>query len=185
VGQLAGFLASTAELAQDLKALQSALEPALPDLPSLASKGAEMLLLSHFCKEVMERAPTIRRLQGIEDVALPGITSLTDVWRVFEQLGKWLVRMESLTESYQKIKTVAGAQVPDREPMRVGAKQLTQLVAWDTRQESLAAEVAQLSGKLETVVVEEQTVLDEYGELGVCPTCSQVIDGRHRHTGKV
>lgn len=184
VDKLAGFIGGFTRLDTDTKALEAATAPELPDVGGVSDSGAELERLTEFCDEILVRAPIVRQLKGIDDVALSDITSLTVAKDKFDTIDGWLAQVNELAGGYQALRGVVG-DIPELDDGGLGK---VETVEWlntkAVRQATLTAEIANLTGQLATAEASEQEVLDGYADLGMCPTCSQEIDGSHRGHAK-
>lgn len=185
VEQLGKFIASTVALVTSARALAEAVRPQLPEPQNLMDEGAEVSRLGRWLGEVMVRAPIVRQLQGIDKVALPDGTPLAKGGSDLNRLRGWVERVGVLTGDLQGLKTVVDFPVPLSEVLVAKAKGLNWLAECFQLGVGLTQEVGELTAQLAAATEEEKVVLEEYRELGVCPTCSQafnvVVPEKHSH----
>jgi len=181
VDLLEDFISRTINLGAELSALRAATKPELPDFKALGDAGDELVLVTDFVDRILERAPVIRQLQGVEKVELPDFDPVTEAEVGFDRLEGWVAQLDKLDRVVAGLETVTEVQELDSGDLAQKAKQLEWLAGRSARLETLTVEQDRLTAELEKAVKAEQAVLEEYAELGVCPTCSQNIEGEHQH----
>lgn len=177
------YLEGLGALVPEIKALGAATAPETPDLDPVLDEARSYDQVTRFLDEISERAPVVRKLRGIEKVKLPDLDALVAKGDELDQVAEWLDQVLTLRDSFMALKGVV--DVPDLGELP-GTGSLDQLGGFAERLARVSSEIDTLTNRLGMAESEEQAVLDEYRDLGVCPTCSQQIDApEHHHDGQL
>jgi hypothetical protein len=179
--KLERYIKSWVGLASTIKSLETATAPELPDVEKLALVSSEAVKLSRFYDEVVERLPVVRKLKGVSEVELPTIQPIKDTQQELVLLEGWLERLRVFKEEFSRWDTLTKLPITDKEPIVKKTACLETIQVFVDHKKALERTIQESSAKLQKLEVEEQSILDEFKELGICPTCSQQIDANHSH----
>jgi hypothetical protein len=90
-----------------------------------------------------------------------------------------VVEFQRFKIDLKKFKTLEEAEIPDGGGLQFSKDRVVQLESWLVKFQRLEKVRDSLALELEVVDREEAELLRSFGELGVCPTCSQSIDAGH------
>ena len=179
VVRLDGYLTALWGLTVTLKALGAAIKPATPDAVPLSEKGTELHQLSRYFQEVHKRALVVRRLRGIEEVAAPDAVPLRDAATKLSQVEGWLGQLWKFKSGLERLKGLDRLEVPEAPAIQDLRERLVTLQGYFVKLSRLMVVQTELESELAKVVAEEQKIMETFGELGVCPVCSQSIEADH------
>jgi len=146
--QLDGYVDAWESLDGSVGLLEVATKPALPADSLLREALRKLSELSRFFQAVVERAPVVRRLSGIDKVELPDDTPLKEVAEKRSQLGVWLARLREFKAEIPALKKVASFDDPDPAPLRKTLARLGASQSFLDKQTRLKAVVPKLEQAL-------------------------------------
>lgn len=164
-------------LQSDVGALTSATSKDLPgqDLDSKLRKFQEV---SGFLKRIQGKEPVVKALRGVDALEIPPL-KFEDALGKLDDLTSLLRRCQDVKRALTQYKGVGEVTVPlhpDLEP-RVSA--LQEMQKFQSRLLSLKKSIKGLEAEYTEAASEEKSVLKEFEDLGVCPTCSQNVGPGH------
>ena len=177
--QLGGYLSTLRALAASIKALRAATAPELPDAAALTEKSQQASRLDGFYREVAERAKVVRRLRGIDKVAVPDAEPLEKTASKLDLVEGWLEQLRKIKVDLKQLKVLDELPEPQGQLLEEVRGRLSALQGFIDKRARLEKAQASLEVELVEVETEKQEVMQTFGELGVCPTCSQSIDADH------
>ena len=181
LSQLDGFISRAKTLSISLKSLRRALQPPEPDVEGFSSASDRAFLLHRFYEALAVRAVTVRRLRGVDKVALPDAVPVERALDRAVRIDRWIDRVREVRYRMDRWKGLE-LTLPDPDPLRNAAEKAGNIDSLTRRHESLMASFERVRASLGESEKEKQEVLEEINDLGVCPTCSQSIEaGRCLH----
>ena len=118
-----------------------------------------------------------RQVKALKAAKVPAIPK--DTTKELAKLGRFVeqfAKQQALTEQGENLKAVL---VPK---LSANTQGLDQLQGFLDRQAAYAEQLGTLEAGFPEAEKELEGVLEEFAELGLCPTCSQDINVDHRHT---
>jgi hypothetical protein len=165
-------------LTGQVSALTAAVKPALSappreQLDSLASlRGWE--------KRRSVLGPLVELLEGVCLVDLPSPEGIRQADDELELLTKWLGRLRQLKVAFLAVRDAVAVELPDQPQLQAHYQKFIWLCEIETRRDALVSEVESLRTAHAEAEREVQSLLQEFAELGACPTCEQKLDPSHR-----
>ena len=180
--KLEGWAGGHAALTSDVGALEAATAPPDPDADKLDASATKAFDLVDFYDAVKGLAPVIRRLRGIGEVELPDFSDIDTTSGRMEQFDGWLQGLPRIKSEYLKLKGVQKIKDLDISPLEERDAKLDEIDKWASRLVKLQEREAELAKQLKAAEQDEKTILDEFKQLGICPTCEQGVEaGAHLH----
>jgi hypothetical protein len=177
--RLDGYLGSLRALKASIGALRAATAPSTPDAKPLADKSIGLHQLAGYFQAVYDRAMVVRRLRGIEKVGVPGASPLQETSDKLSRIEGWLEQLRRIKARLEGLKRMGRLAVPAAPALQQTQERLVTLDRLISKQGRLVGAQGGLEAELAEVESEEQEILGAFGELGICPTCSQAIDADH------
>lgn len=177
--KLVGYLDAIRAIGTAVKALKAALAPVEPDAGALGKSNQRLTKLESFYQQVAARVPVVRRLRGIDEVEVPEAAPLRTAHARFEGIEVWLEKLRRIKAALARLNSLEKLPSVDQAPLGKARERAQLLRGFLDKQARLQEAQKLLASELKTVEQEEQEVMKTFGELGVCPTCSQAIDAGH------
>lgn len=182
--RLEGFLDKAQALGTSLRALRAALTPSLPDGESLEETARKAIQVKYFYETLSTKAKLLRSLRGVGDVALPDPDPMGASLGEAVRVESWLRQLRTFKSRLRRWKGLEVCQLSDLEPLGAAWDKGAEVDGFIRRLARLQATKKRAEALLLDVEAEEQSILKEIRELGVCPTCSQSFDAdRCLHLG--
>lgn len=173
------FVEWAENLAASLKALQAAVKPELPEFEPLQNKAEATYKVDSLLAEVLKRAPIVRGLTGIDKVELPEPAQLAERLQEAVRVDGWLGRTQTLKEAQRGLQELEKAALPESAQLAENVSRLVKAGRLLDRWSTVHTAEAELESELKEASNEEAEVLQEFEQLGVCPTCAQRIEPGH------
>jgi hypothetical protein len=173
------FVLQAQVLTTALKALMAATKPEAPELDPLTTKSTLCSQLQKFYEEVAERLPIVKALSGVDEVEVPEVQPIQGGYKHLFQIAEWLVKLEAFDSLDETLRKFDDLVDPELAPLLAAASRYELFQGFADRLIVIRDETAALQAELEETEKEEKAVLDGFGELGVCPTCSQKVEASH------
>jgi hypothetical protein len=156
-----------------------ALEYPVAEVKALATHRARWQAAGKFEAELSQREQTVSRLGQIEDNVVPLVAPLQGHRAKLKMLGHWLASIARLKETFTKATKLQGTTLPPIDGLKALANRVDRMKGLATQYERLESDIERAEGQLLDCLAEAQTVLSEFDELGLCPTCHQGITAEH------
>ena len=167
---LRGFCNRAADIMGTLKGLSGVSELILPDSQALEQRALDHKALLRFQSRLEELESEIEPLSGVSTVDTLECPSFGQALENLRRLEAWVQAVRKVKEGLRG-KEAAEAPLPAVEGLGEKLKHLS-LLERAVAVEAEAEALGEAYGKSEAAV---QEVLEAFGELGVCPTCSQPV----------
>jgi len=178
--QLDQFYSRLQTLAGAVRSLRQVDGIVEPDGSSLELAGKNFQDLLRFEQSLQEKTASVDFLSPVEEISAPDDSPLVSGNQLLTKLEEWLAKIAEFKALHQKWKPVDEVKVPSEEyPVQV-TQSLLQLSSYSDQLESLTSSVEKLELELGGVDEKELTILSEWTELGICPTCSQSVTPDHQ-----
>jgi hypothetical protein len=167
-----------------IKALMEVPKVVIPEFPPLGSIAAKVKIVLDYLGSVEGRQAIVLTLIGVDAVDVPTIEPIRNAWVKLQNLSGWVAKIRSHKDFFAKWKEAEGCASPDLEPLRDKQKGYASL--GDMRRRYLATEtqVTLLEKQFAGIEREFQEVKNDEANLGVCPTCLQLVSVDHDHAAE-
>jgi hypothetical protein len=177
--RLVGYLDTLRAISIAIKALKAATAPVGPDATALSKTSRRLAKLDNFYQQVAAKAPVVRRLKGIDEVRVPEADPLRAASTRLGGIEGWLDRLRKIKVALTRLNNQDKLPSVERAPLDEAYKKAQLLNGFLGKQTRLQEAHDRLVTELKTTEQEEQKVTATFGELGICPACSQSIDAGH------
>jgi hypothetical protein len=183
--KLSGYLDEMGALGFRIDELQQACDITPPDSREIVSKKEEHVLLAQFSAQLLEKATVIRALSGVESIQDPNITPVAASSVKYTRVIDWVSQLRAFQDIFNKAKPIEGVMVPDSTNILENRDKLVLINGMAQKHHTLTSAITTLESNYSEASAEEQAVINELEEFGVCPTCTQPLEHTHEHTDKV
>jgi len=178
VQQLARMAVDSERLEASITGMMTAFKPDLPDLDALATVSKRHATISRLFEEISDRVPVIRKLSGVDDVAIPDASGVSVHFVRLAEMDGWLRKLSTLDLSLTS--RAEPGPVPDVTPLTATVSELSAVQVYltqiaETQNELMVAEKALLKAQQD-----EDALTAELEALGMCPTCYNPIANGHK-----
>ncbi len=175
ITQLGCYQKALENLTSEAQGLEDACRPDVPAAGALLEKLAISEKLRRLYQQLSERANAVRALLGVEALGIDPIHPAQTSAQIFEKLRVWTAAMFDFQRWFDHRKVVDGAEVPSLGSLSDDAHRLIVITQMADRLAATAKAAASLEAEMKKAVQEEAEVLQEFGAIGVCPTCTQAV----------
>lgn len=149
----------------------------VPDYVKLRVKAKALKNLT----DLALKKESVDRLTRVEAIHLSPQLAVTKKFEEVRRLSDWVRRVLLVKTLMAKHQVLDGIPDADFGKVKRTVEVYRQLSSFDKRYDQLVKEVDALSVRANAAAQVEQSVLQEYADLGVCPTCTQTISPNHFH----
>jgi hypothetical protein len=175
-------VADLATRLQEFDALDDALArvKAVEDqLVEVGRKETRLKQIERFLEAGSARGAEIKRLLGVENVAIPdAVASLSSVDGLL-RLTRWHERLVTLKEWWERVKPVESLVAPDAQPLKTDLAKFLVRAQFASKLEAMATSVQTLEDRATALDEEARKIRAEWDALGLCPTCEQPCRVQH------
>lgn len=174
--QLDGYLEKALNLSQSRKVLKTALAPPLSDSVDLEEATRKLYQVDRFYEALTSKATLFRQLKGVEKVGLPDPGPLEVAADKAVQIDSWIQRLRGFKAQILKWKDLEVHELSNPDSLTATLDRMLEINAFIDRMARLQASEDRVKALLEDAEREEQAIIEEVRELGICPTCSRNIE---------
>lgn len=178
---LGAFLDRSQIIVARIREVLAAGKVTIPEKEPLLEKWEEADGLASFHTRIVRSHTEYKTLVWVVKFVVPDVDPATKVLKSLLQLEGWSSRHDLNRERLEKIETARKAEAPALENLVEVHAKAKNLANYSAKLLKLAKSVKSLEDQHKVASVEEAAVLAGFQALGVCPTCTQAIEGRHPH----
>lgn len=151
----------------------------VPELSGLWSKVKVLKSLSGMASKQAE----VTRLAKVGETQLSSLDAVSKKLEEAKRVSDWVRRVLQVKSLMAKHQTLEEVPHVDLGRVRRVAETFRQIHAFERRYGKLVQDVEALTEKAGMADQAVREILQEYADLGVCPTCTQSISPDHFHVG--
>lgn len=178
LGAASRFLAGIQSKAPIVKGLMGVEKLVIPDGSTVVEVSEKALRVDAWLSQAVEAKSRQAALSGVVKCSVPDVSLVSEAVRRAVLAARLSERLSALSGTATAVPSLA---LPDAAPLGTALAALGRALRLESRLQSCASAKASLEAGYEAAAAEEAVLLQEFQELGVCPTCSQRIDSDHTH----
>lgn len=179
------FMDDIAARAPAVRRLKGVSDLVIPEADSLQEASERFQAASQWSQQLDTVQANLDTLAGVANLDVPASVYDTQIQslEIIDKLTLWQPQVKDLVTTLKGFKgfgDVPELTFPDFESV---LGQLDQVEVYSKQVDALDGRISTLSAELDQAVQEEKTVLQEFADLGVCPSCSQRVNPEHLACG--
>jgi hypothetical protein len=156
---------------------------AIPDIVPLVSDGIKFIKLEDFVVSLSNKIEAVSLLDGVEIVKIPNIEPFLALGVTYEKLIQWASVIDLLRAFFDRFQKFDVVSVPVLDFLG-GVKEIYfKLDSWTAVTHELSQTLIRVKQDLDQAIEEEKSILSEFQNLGMCPTCNRSFAGDHACLG--
>ena len=158
----------------------------VPTVEPVATLHSKLQVLGKLSARLNPAMVRYKELAAVDLVEAPDLSEVRDLSEMVQNLTRWIQTLRDLKARSQVAESVGKIEVPDLEPFSVLqvalASKVQVLTSYGSRLAALEAGVRSIETAYNQASKELDQIDTEISELGVCPTCTQPVEGAfHSH----
>jgi hypothetical protein len=179
IKQLESFIEALFDVVGRIKSLEGINLITIPDVIPLVNNGTKFIKLEDFIVSLSNKIEAVSLLNGVEIVEITNIESFLALGAAYEKLVQWASAIDLLRASFDRFQKFDVVSIPVLDSLG-GVKEIYfKLDSWTAVTHELSQSLIQVKQDLDQVIEEEKSILNEFQNLEMCPTCNRSFAGDH------
>lgn len=181
VTNLTGYVDRSQDLVTKIKVIWEVGKVPIPDTKPVLGLWSKVQALDLARIRLGRVVAEYKPLLWVDTFEVPEVAPITTSFKSVQRLNGWVSRLESFRQAFVKIEQTEKVEVPAIVSVVKAHKKIETLTGYAAKLARLNKAIEKIEADFKRVEGEESTVLAELQALGVCPTCTLPITGRHVH----